>query len=326
MGLSLARSINAGRRGVRGLAAVGAIVIVADCSPDRIVNSAAGLNAFGDPEARLIAVGGTPRTFLLHVPRQVTSAHPMPLVIMLHGSGGNAPDLRTTTAMTVVADEQRFMVAYAQGSQGAFAGYPSDWNAGSCCGAAAREHIDDLAFIRQIIGAAAAEHSLDKKRVFVAGFSAGGFMAYHAACQLAPLIAAIAVVSGSLADDHCRPSTSVAVIAIHGTSDEKVPFNDPSATDPPSPVPATASQLPASVQFWIAADGCGRGKSLTKRLSAHVFSNSFTGCSGADVITYVIEGGVHGWPGQIGNDPGSPMTELAATRTIATFFAKHPRR
>jgi polyhydroxybutyrate depolymerase len=325
MGLSVTRAARGSRRAGKWFAVAGFLGAVG-CRPDSLVNLKAGLNANGDREARQIDVGGTPRDFLLHIPRNVTSAHPMPLVIMLHGTGGNAADLRTTTAMNPVADSQRFMVAYADGSHGSFAGYPSDWNAGTCCGAAQREQVDDLAFIRQIIGAAAAEHAMNRRRVFVAGFSDGGRMAYHAACQLAPLVAAIAVVSGSLVDDACRPRNAVAVIAIHGTSDDQVPFDDPSATDPPSPVPATASALPASVQFWVASNGCAAGTSSTTNLSAHVSSNSFTRCSGADVIAYVIEGGVHGWPGQISNEPGSPMTELAATHTIARFFAAHPHR
>ena len=300
-----------------------AILFTTACRPDSLVNLKAGLNATGDPDARQIDVGGTPRDFLLHIPRNVTSAHPMPLAIMLHGSGGNATDLRSFTAMNPVADSQRFMVAYADGSHGSFDGYPSDWNAGTCCGAAQREQVDDLAFIRRIISAAAAEHTLDKKRVFVVGFSDGGRMAYHAACQLAPQVAAIAVVSGSIVDDACRPANAVAVIAIHGTSDDQVPFDDPSATNPPSRVPPAASPLPASVQFWVASNGCAVGTTRTAKPSAHVSSTSFTHCSVAYVIAYVIEGGVHGWPGTISNPLGSPMTELAATHTIASFLMLH---
>jgi polyhydroxybutyrate depolymerase len=325
MGIPVTLSMRRRYRAAKRCATV-AILGVAACRPDALVNGGASLKAGGDPEARQISVGGTPRDFLLHIPRNVTSAHPMPLVIMLHGSGGNAADLRTTTGMSALADSQKFIVAYADGSHGSFSGYPSDWNAGTCCGAAQREQVDDLGFIQQIISAAAAEHTMNKKRVFVAGFSDGGRMAYHAACHLAPLVAAIAVVSGSLVDDACLPSNTVAVIAIHGTSDDQVLFDEPSSSQPPSPVPAAASALPPSVQFWVAWNGCAKGTSLTTKLTAHVSSTSFTKCPGADVVAYVIEGGVHGWPGLISNDVGSPMTELAASNTIATFFAAHPHR
>ena len=81
---------------------------------------------------------------------------------------------------------------------------------------------------------------VDQKRIYIAGFSDGGRMAYHAACQLSSTIAAIGVVSGSLLDDHCEPTKSVAVLAVHGTDDDEVPYDDDARTDPPKPVPSAA--------------------------------------------------------------------------------------
>jgi polyhydroxybutyrate depolymerase len=303
-----------------------AAALLGGCSPDRMVSSAPGLNASSEPERREIAVGPTTRSFLLHLPAKPTEpSTAMPLVIMLHGSGGDAADLRAVTGMSAAADDAGFIVVYAEGSHGSFSVYPSDWNAGTCCGAAAREHVDDLGFIRQIVATVSAEYPVDQRRVYIAGFSDGGRMAYHAACQLAPMIAAIAVVSGSLVDNECTPASPVAVLAVHGTADDQVPFNEPSETEPPTAVPAPALELPASVQFWVSADGCAAGASAADQLTAHVLEEAFSGCSGADVVAYVIDGGVHGWPGQPDTDSGSPMAELNTTTVIARFFANHVR-
>jgi polyhydroxybutyrate depolymerase len=307
------------------IATCAAAAVLCGCSPERIVGSSSGANASGDPERRDIVVGTTSRAFLLHLPARLTgSLAPIPLVIMLHGSGGDAADLRGVTGMSTVADDAGFIVVYAEGSHGEFSVYPSDWNAGTCCGAAAREHIDDLGFIRQIVETVSAEFPVDRRRVYIAGFSDGGRMAYHAACQLAPMIAAIAVVSGSLVDNECTPTSPVAVLAVHGTADDQVPFNEPSETEPPAEVPAQALDLPASVQFWVAADGCG-ARSAIDQLSTHVVESSFIGCKGADVVAYVIDGGVHGWPGEPDTDAGSPMAELNTTAVVARFFTSHPR-
>jgi polyhydroxybutyrate depolymerase len=311
----------------RTAAFVAAAALVAGCSADRIVTSATGYADTADPERQEVTVGTTTRSFLLHVPSTVTdSSAPVSLVIMLHGSGGNAADLRAVTGMNVNANAGGFIVAYAEGSHGNFSVYPSDWNAGTCCGAAAREHIDDLGFLRQIISTVSAEFPIDQRRIYIAGFSDGGRMAYHAACQLAPMIAAIAVVSGSLVDDDCVPADPVAVLAVHGTADNEVLYDEPSATDPTLAVPPQAATLPSAVQFWLAANGCAAGTSVSDQISAHVTQDTFSGCTGADVTAYVIEGGVHGWPGQPDTDASSPMAELNTTDVVARFFAAHPRK
>ena len=277
-------------------------------------------------------VGSLTRTFLVHIPshRRVNGAGvtlPWPLVIVLHGSSGDAASIEHQSGMDSLADAQRFIVAYPNGTGGAFGLYPSDWNAGGCCGAANRDDIDDLGFISALISTVSVHVPLDAHRVYVAGFSAGGYMAYHAGCQLSPLIAAVAVVEGALADDACAPRLPMPLFAIHGTDDPEVSYNEP-APDPPGSVPALAATLPPSVQYWSAMNGCAAktAKAAVKNASADIQLLTLTACTKADVSFYTIQGGTHGWPG--GPDaPGAapPMNEMKASALMWTFFIAHTR-
>jgi polyhydroxybutyrate depolymerase len=227
--------------------------------------------------------------------------------------------------MDSLSEASRFLVAYPNGTTGGGL-FPSDWNAGTCCGAAARENVDDVGFISALVSHVSKNLPVDARRVYVAGFSNGGRMAYHAACRLAPMIAAIGVVSGSLKDDQCTPARAVAVIAIHGTSDDQVPYADSALTRPPLVVTGLAASLPSSVQFWVATDGCNTG--FVSRASAHVVRTSFRpACAGAEVVFYAIEGGVHAWPGDPGGSGSQPpMSELAASTVLAQFLGRQFRR
>ena len=76
-----------------------------------------------------------------------------------------------------------------------------------------------------------------------------------------------------------------------------------------------AAQLPPSVQFWVATDGCdGASASLQ---SPDVVLTSFSSCRGANVVLYTIEGGWHEWPSL---DSKSPLSELDASKVIVQYF------
>jgi polyhydroxybutyrate depolymerase len=229
--------------------------------------------------------------------------------------------------MDSLADAQRFLVAYPNGTGGAFGLYPSDWNAGTCCGAANRDGVDDLGFISSLISAVGTHLPLDTRRVYVAGFSSGAYMAYHAGCQLSPKIAAIGVVEGALADDSCAPSKPMPLFAVHGTTDPEVPYDQDSPAAP-GPVPSAAASLPPSVRYWSALNGCAAttAKSSTTNASADIQRVNFTSCTKADVAFYSIQGGTHGWPGGP-DDPGAspPMNEMNASVLMWTFFIAHFR-
>jgi polyhydroxybutyrate depolymerase len=239
---------------------------------------------------------------------------------VLHGSSSNGEDIRQVSGMDSLSEALHFVVAYPNGTTGGGLG-PSDWNGGQCCGTAARDSVDDIGFLAAVVGEVSKHLPVDSRRVYIVGFSSGAIMAYHAACKLAPMITAIGVISGSLMDDSCAPARPVAMIGIHGTSDDQVPYYDPALTPPPRPVTGAAAQLPQSAQFWVATNGCVGG--AIAHQSAHVTRTSFSACAGAQVVFYTIEGGTHGWPA---TDLPAPMSELEASSVIAAYFDRQVRR
>lgn len=302
-----------------------AIVAVAACAADSI-DSVASSATFdvGTTASHSIVVGSLTREYILHVPahRPTTSSGTVlayPLIIVLHGSSADGEDIRATTNMDSVSEANRTIVAYPNGVRGAGGLFPSDWNAGNCCGAASRENIDDVGFIKAMIAQLATSLPIDTRRIYVAGFSDGGRMAYRLACELSSQIAAIAVVSGSLRESDCEPARAVPVIAIHGTDDDIVPYNEDPDTPPALEMTGAAATLPPSVQFWISANACTGG--TTSAFSSRVDRTTFSACT-ADVAFYSVAGGGHEWPVFVDSASDDPGETFSATPLIASFFRR----
>jgi polyhydroxybutyrate depolymerase len=306
-----------------------AVASIMGCAPDSLVGLEPTTKFEAGTGLHTIEVGSLSRQYVLHVPqRRPMMANgavlPYSLIIVLHGSSGSGLDIRATTNMDSVSEAQRLVVAYPNGVAGAGGLFPTDWNAGTCCGAAGRENIDDVAFIKAVIEEVSANLPMEKRRVYVAGFSDGGRMAYRLACELSSQIAAIGVVSGSLRQDGCAPTNSVAVIAIHGTDDPIVPYNEDPDTSPAQPMTGVAAATPPSLQFWIAENGCTNGG--TASYSARVDLTTFPTCSGADVAFYAVKGGTHSWPVLVDPASDDPDATLPATALIADFFRRHRQK
>ncbi|WP_299722193.1 PHB depolymerase family esterase [uncultured Tateyamaria sp.] len=86
---------------------------------------------------------------------------------------------------------------------------------------------DDVAFTLDVIADARTKASIDPERIYVAGFSAGGSMAWLMACKAADEFAAFVSISGALRqpnDTADCPSGPVKFLQIHGFGDNQVPF------------------------------------------------------------------------------------------------------
>ncbi len=85
---------------------------------------------------------------------------------------------------------------------------------------------DEVAFIRQVHDDMLARFDLPADRIMVTGFSTGGSMTWHMACDLGGLFAGFAPIAGAYWDplpENC-PSTPPVLLHVHGTADKTVPM------------------------------------------------------------------------------------------------------
>ena len=105
------------------------------------------------------------RSYALLVPPAVAKAgQRVPLVIVLHGGGGNASISMKATGFNEKAMKESFIVVYPQGSS-RFKDIMLTWNAVHCCGFAMENKIDDISFISQLIDKLCREQPVDPKRI-----------------------------------------------------------------------------------------------------------------------------------------------------------------
>ncbi|HVS68309.1 MAG TPA: PHB depolymerase family esterase [Mycobacteriales bacterium] len=267
-----------------------------------------------------MVVGGLVRTVHFYRPAGVT--HAAPLVVMLHGGYGSGLQAENNYGWDAQADRGHFVAAFPDG-------YLKSWNAGgTCCGPAAKQNVDDVAFIRSVVQAARSGAPIDPARIYVAGMSNGAIMAYRLACQTG-LFAAVASVAGTMLAG-CGRAAPTSILEIHGTADQNVPYDGgPGKPALPITKPIDGPSVPADDAAWRTIDGCDPPTVSTVR----AVTTSLAGCPGGRAVELIsIAGAGHQWPGgassplvqaALGLSP--PSTALDATSTIWAFFAAHPR-
>jgi polyhydroxybutyrate depolymerase len=268
---------------------------------------------------RTVTVHGVAREYRVHVPARLT--RPAPLVVVLHGGGGNGTQVEQQTGFTATADREGFVVAYPDGSGRTRL---LTWNAGTCCAYARDQRVDDVGFIRAMLDAVEAEFPVDPARVYVTGFSNGAMMAYRLGCELTDRIAAIAPVSGALNTEACTPSRPLSVLHIHGNADQHVPIaGGPPLRDVPGTRPWQNTSLASTMDFWARHDACPTAGSETSQ--GDVTTTIHAPCAGGtEVVQVVIDGGGHAWPGGTkGRDAADdPPPAPDANAVIWAFFTR----
>ena len=277
-------------------------------------------------ERRVPRIADLERTFSVYVPKAYDDTQTrIPLVLVLHGGGGNADRAARVTGMSEMGDKAPFIAVFPEGTARRERGLLT-WNAGNCCGYAYENRVDDVGFIRALIGSLSAEYRVDPKRVYAVGMSNGGMLAYRLACELSDTFAAIGVVAGAFNVSPCRPTRPIALVIFHGTADENVRYEGGAPRRRIYSRPRTDRSVEDAVAFWLSHNGCSPVPEVS--VSGLIVRMQYSSCEqGADVVLYRIGGGGHAWPGgQKGWAFGDePTSEIRATDVIWEFFARHPQ-
>jgi pimeloyl-ACP methyl ester carboxylesterase len=157
---------------------------------------------------------GSGRQVWLHLPADADT-EPHRLLLMLHGWHLTPSKTEAATGLDAVGDKNGLIVAYGSG-------IGSSWNAGTCCGLAAADHVDDVQYVIDAIQAIEVAYPVVTDDVVVAGFSNGGMLALEAACDRPDVIHAAASVAGTLTTSCPHPTR---LLHIHGLEDHTVPYD-----------------------------------------------------------------------------------------------------
>jgi polyhydroxybutyrate depolymerase len=246
---------------------------------------------------RSLSVNGLERSYNLYIPAGLDSSRPAPLVFVFHGYSMDAASMVTITGLNSIADVSKFILVYPTGTGAA--GQLS-WNAGTCCGYASENSVDETAFVRQIITDVGTIARVDPQRIYASGFSNGAFMAYRLACEMPDTFAAIAPVSGGLKFYPCMPGNKISVIHFHGLNDNVVPYAD---------------GVEAGLAIFTQVDGCtGSTQSELNPVVTHTIDTSCQDDTAVELYTVKTLG--HTWPSQY---------VLPVSQIIWDFFQAHPK-
>eukprot|EP00966_Prymnesium_polylepis_P091210 2111027-Prymnesium_polylepis.1 len=105
---------------------------------------------------------------------------------MLHGNTCDAASLAWMTNMTQHAPQRGFYLVMPDGVQtpgSKLRSLARSWNAGTCCGTAFVNGVDDVGFLSTVVDDLLGRFPIDRDAVFLSGSSNGGSMALRGACE-----------------------------------------------------------------------------------------------------------------------------------------------
>ncbi|HKJ50694.1 MAG TPA: PHB depolymerase family esterase [Gammaproteobacteria bacterium] len=272
---------------------------------------------------------GAARDYELYVPPSDNGDSALPLVLVLHGRSGSGERMAHLTDFEARAAEHNFIVAYPDSLNGTWNylyGIPG-----------APEGADDVGFLLRLIDEIGEQYRIDRKRLYVAGISNGGFMAQRLACEHGSGIAAFASVAASgygAMPATCHADPPVDALYLHGTSDHLVPWTGHSVVDDSGENQLVTMPVSDSLKFWSSLNRCDPELEVSELARSgrspetHVMVYRSKYCAdGARVALYAIIGGGHNWPGRDGLIPphisGAVNLDFHATDTIWSFFDHH---
>jgi polyhydroxybutyrate depolymerase len=244
-----------------------------------------------------------------------------PVIIVLSG-------INATVNMEITRDH---LTSYVQAGKAELvypAGYKKSWNAGGCCGQAAKAGINDTGFLTALVADVDPGH---RHPVDLVGYSNGGRLAYRIACADPELVDQIAVVK-AMPEPGCVVTRPVTILQIDSTNDSSVPYQpgDKGKETPPATVEVGRLKATDGCATGTAATGTAATRTAATRTAATGTAATTTQTRGALRLTTwrdcadgtrlafaVYRGGGHSFPQPTSTTP-------SAATVIWAFFTNAP--
>ena len=284
----------------------------------------------GDINGKLI-IDGVEREYILHLPKNY-GTEKLPLVMVFHGGGGTAEQVKDHTKFSKLADNENFIVVYPNAID-------KNWNDGRI-GDKLPMDRDDVKFISTLLDTLTANYNVNTKRIFSTGISNGGFFSFYLALKLSNRLLAIAPVTANIPEnlkDSWKTDKPISVLLINGTKDPLVKFNG-------GPVGFKDDESGRGVSLstsWTVKILAGNNSCQTSTKIEEIEDKEDDDCraeketyykcaDGTKIVLVTIKGGGHTWPGASQYLPkilvGNVCKDFKATEMIWEFFKSLPER
>jgi poly(3-hydroxybutyrate) depolymerase len=211
---------------------------------------------------KVFTVSGTTHSCVWHVPSGISKP---PVVFFIHGANGSGAAFETETKADVVADKEKFIAVYPSASSNGNAGIWADMSGTS-----------DFPFFLAVIDTLEKRYQIDRDRIYMTGFSQGGFIAFVAGCSYSNVFAAVAPVSGH-AGTTCTLKRQVPIFLTFGAQEDKASFV-------------------ADINIWLKLDSCSSTPTITRPFTSVTKCTYGPSTRGSYVIMDSISGQGHQWP------------------------------
>jgi polyhydroxybutyrate depolymerase len=252
--------------------------------------------------------GGLARTYRVHVPARYDPAEPAPLLVALHGGGMDRQRDDGFDGLARESEFHGFIAVYPDGWTAPGKGKRATWNAGNCCGDARDQKVNDVGFVQQVVTNVFRQVSIDRERIYAAGVSDGGMMAYRLACDLPHLFRGVASVGGADVSGTCAGDKPVSVLHFHAKNDPRVPF---------------ASARATAVKWAQLNDCSAKPRKVLEKDGAYCEAYSYCRRQ-TEVQMCVTDTGGHSWPGAKARAGApAPSQAISATETMWGYLVSH---
>ncbi|MBG9386651.1 alpha/beta hydrolase family esterase [Caenimonas aquaedulcis] len=243
---------------------------------------------------------GLTRSYRVHVPPRYRPTETTPLLVALNSYRGAQPTDDGFDSLLRASDYQGFIAVYpdAYGPRGK----PAAWNMGNGPG-------NDVAFIAKVVHNVFRQTSVDRGRIYAAGVSDGGTMAYRLACQLPDVFRGVASVGGMDTSTNCAEGKAVSVFHLHAQNDPKVPF----------------STAPLTTAKWAQLNGCELAPRKVLQQSG-AYCEAYTYCRSRTAVELcATQTGGHSWPGANAKAGAGdvPSQAIDGTASMWAFLRTH---